>query len=120
MVEENNSGLDNFLAEGEVSSPQTSSALQTANRPKLKKIKRPKIRPMAGAPVAPQKIEPIETAKDEENSLQNTESFNEAEQNFTGTNLVTATDAQDLVRENEFNNSYILDNLPPDLDYNKL
>ena len=119
MVEENNS-LDSFLADGD-SAPapeKSASDIQPQNpqgftHPKLKKIKRPKIRPMSDVPPAPAKIEPTEQPVDETTHLTETTE----DEASLGTSLVTATDAQDLVRESDFNNSYVLDGLPPELDY---
>lgn len=118
MVEEDNN-LDSFLA-GVEDAPLTEnnpvSNAQPQNpqgfaHPKLKKIKRPKIRPMSDVPPAPARVSPAEEPTTED-VLETP-----AEENTLGTSLVTATDAQDLVRETDLSNSYVLDGLPPELDY---
>lgn len=119
MIDEDN-GLDSFLADvdGTQKTENPTSNVQPQNpqnfvHPKLKKIKRPKIRPMSDVPPAPTKVAPIEQPIEE--SPLSPEMNNE--ESSLGTSLVTATDAQDLVRESDFNNSYVLDGLPPELDY---
>lgn len=118
MVEEDNN-LDSFLKglddaptaeDSPVSNTQPQNP-QGFTHPKLKKIKRPKIHPTSDVPPAPAKVVPNEEPITEE-ALETP-----AEESALGTSLVTATDAQDLVRESDFNNSYVLDGLPPELDY---
>ena len=119
MAEEDN-GLDSFLA-GADDAPVAESSTPNAQlqnpqgftHPKLKKIKRPKIHPMSDVPKAPAKVEPVQQPVDEVQPLGDDNGM----ESTLGTNLVTATEAQDLVRESDFNDSYVLDGLPPELDY---
>ena len=92
-----------------------SSSTKPPARPKLKKIKRLKVRPMSDIPVAPQKANP-ETNSSEQSFVD--DDFNdEFSGNTQGTSLITATDAKDISQDDEFNNSYVLEGLPPELDY---
>lgn len=118
MVEEDNN-LDSFLNSMD-DAPMTEKSpvanvqpqnTQGFTHPKLKKIKRPKIRPMSDVPPAPAKVTPVEEPVLEEAPE------TPAVESALGTSLVTATEAQDLVRGDDFNNSYVLDGLPPELDY---
>lgn len=78
------------------------------NRPKLKKIKRPKIRPMPITDVATDNADVIQTANNVEKEPL------EVKDDVSSMSIVTANEAQNLVTND---NQYVLDNLPPDLDY---
>lgn len=102
----------------------TNTPEQAANvmqKPKLKKIKRPKIRPQPDIPQAPEKINvsdenlSIETAQ---NSFENLSEATEQTPS-TGTELMTATEAQNLAAEEAERNPYVLEGLPPDLDFSE-
>lgn len=136
---ENNDSLDNFITTN-----STESVIQPASapRPKLRKIKRPKIRPVADILQTPDKItpnvsQPMESsqtvADDNLQSLSDelSAAISSNEQNYTesvsetadsnvdkseSTNLITATEAQNAVSQEEYSNSYVLDSLPPELD----
>lgn len=121
-MEEQNSNLDNFLANGEsLNSQSVSSSPNVINRPKLKKIKRPKIRSTSDIPPAPQKVylEPEPSAKETStiNTVDNSIQQDDTSSSEKGTSLVTSTTAQALSMDTEPKNSYILENLPPELDY---
>ncbi len=122
--------LDNFLAgntENGTDMPMNnaiSGETPAALRPKLKKIKRAKVRPAIDIPPAPEKImpdvqEPAEqtvsmpavSAPVEDNPAENI-----AEDSSATTSLVTASEAQNLY-VSATQNSYVLDGLPPELDY---
>lgn len=135
--------LDSFLAGN---TPKDSIAenggvnQQTATpRPKLKKIKRAKIRPHIDIPQAPEKImpnvqetqehkgAPVISAPHEQldvsvsNVTATVEDIVEKESSeelntSSSTSLVTAAEVQNITT-NSTQNSYVLDGLPPELDY---
>lgn len=89
-------------------------------RPKLKKIKRPKIRPISDVPPAPEKkiIEESAVSSDEaQNNEPEVSAPAEDVRTSSQNSLVTSKDAQNLLNSNEVNNSYVLDGLPPELEY---
>jgi len=119
-----NNGLDSLITDTPATTPDFSSVNASSAsvpvRPKLKKIKRPKVRP-ANISVTPPKVESdmsVSNALSDLNSesTDNPESLEDMMQD-TGTSLVTATQAQELTQENERSNPYVLEGLPPDLDY---
>ena len=126
MVDDEN--LDGLLSEKVSGVAATLNGAEQGVRPKLKKIKRPKIRPMSEQPVAPEKVYPDST-KDENNSDNESSissSLNADEKNEfidasneVGKNLVTAREAQNLAANNSVgnNNPYVIEGLPPELDY---
>lgn len=108
---------------------------QAFARPKLRKIKRPKIRPMADIPPAPAKVMPEELNlsnslddllnqpsgipsenKAEETAILEEDVHEELRQTH---NLIRAVDAQNTatVSTAESTNPYVLDALPPELDF---
>lgn len=103
-------GLDNQISQN---TPQEGSA-----RPKLRKIKRPKVRTTPDVPQAPKKEEYVDNNLSIQNDEQNMsfEAPND-ETNTQSTDLITAVDANDIATGNEYNDQYILDGLPPELDY---
>ncbi len=106
--------LDNLLSNASVSADVSTenSSVQTSSdvtRPKLKKIKRPKIRPMPIMEASHNNITSEVPQKEVESSIIETQ-----EEEPKTTSIVTANDAQNLVTND---NQYIMDNLPPDLDY---
>lgn len=120
--------LDSFLASNTTdnrnlrsSAPNTPA---TVVRPKLKKIKRAKIRPAADIPQAPEKVMPeIQEslpAKTEDTLSETFESSatdsNVEEMAVPATSLVTAADAHNISTDTQ-QNPYVLDGLPPELDY---
>ncbi|MBO5038016.1 MAG: hypothetical protein J6C85_00965 [Alphaproteobacteria bacterium] len=140
---ENNDGLDSFITN---TSAESGSQQTSPSRPKLRKIKRPKIRPAADILQAPDKIMPdisqpeetrqtvpndnLQSLSEEFNTAVLSVSSNEEEQNkdiseglnpdadaLKSTELITATEAQNVVSQEEYNNPYVLDGLPPELDY---
>ena len=92
---------------------------QIPQRPKLKKIKRPKVRPQPDIPAAPEKVSvsdensPVTVA---DVAIENV--AQETEQASTGTELMTAVEAQNLATEGAERSPYVLEGLPPDLDFN--
>jgi len=135
MAEDNT--LDDFLAATKPNnvsgSEEAVSVSQVVARPKLKKIKRAKIRPSSDIPPAPQKVnsdeftssiavQPDNISSDESIKNENIFETSQAvenpitEEEIQNTSLVTAADAQNMTAlDNE--NSYALDELPPELDY---
>lgn len=145
---EDNDNLDSFFSNSMQESSDVSAnnveTSQVIQKPKLRKIKRAKIRPSAPLSPAPEKImpNPIETVSDvqtesitkEEAVLSQTTSvnkfsseanptvnedtltFEETAQPNIGTDLVTASDAQEMTTE-PLQDSYVLEGLPPELDY---
>lgn len=135
MAEDN--ALDDFLtgstSQG-LANNDTGQAIQQAPlRPKLKKIKRAKIRPALDFPSAPEKVvsdqdnvseikesQPLvsEDISDEKTLSEeiNVNANPQVEETLPQTSLVTAATAQNITTEN-VENSYILDELPPELDY---
>lgn len=106
--------LDSLLSQINNSTGDTAETLSAqippdVNRPKLKKIKRPKVRPM---PITDSSNDAINTPL----ASDNLESFSAPIQEnvSNNTSIVTASDAQDLITND---NQYIADSLPPDLDY---
>ena len=87
---------------------------ESAPRPKLKKIKRPKIRPMTDTPNAPQKVFSDDANNTSFSPINVSQSSAASE---TGTSLMTTADAQSVSREIAPENPYILEDLPPELDY---
>lgn len=121
-----NDSLDSFLASNtpdHVNSGSSSPSTATP-RPKLKKIKRAKVRPAADIPTAPEKIipemqEPIQPKGEDDLSETLESAVEEAHPEETtapATSLVTAADAHSI-SENNPQNPYVLDSLPPELDY---
>lgn len=115
--------LDSFINSVSENASQTNvdTIVQTTNRPKLRKIKRPKQRTTTDIPLAPQKIMPenidlgdLEVEKKQDEFL--TENSNEAYIQTKETSLVTAKDANDMASSLN-DNPYVLEALPPDLDY---
>jgi len=111
--------LDSLITKSEdISADNAEQVSQVVRRPKLKKIKRPKIRPQPDIPPAPEKIAVSDVVQPE---LTENDSFNDvsqgAEQSTTGMELMTAVEAQNLATEQTQSNPYVLEGLPPDLDY---
>ena len=108
-----NESLDKFIDNNMVGSSEN-----VVVKPKLRKIKRPKPKITVETPVPPQKVTPEEF----ENKFSNEDVFsNNMIENSNNvipneTSLVTMTDASEIV-SNEFENSYVLEGLPPELDY---
>ena len=105
--------LDNLLSNAnDTTDVSTENAPMPAtselNRPKLKKIKRPKIRPMPITDVATDNADVIQTVNNVEKEPL------EVKDDVSSMSIVTANEAQNLVTND---NQYVLDNLPPDLDY---
>jgi hypothetical protein len=114
--------LDQLLSnmEASVEAPSESAQPQDTpiiNRPKLKKIKRPKVRPM---PITDSKEEQIVNA---DNTTSSSVEFDKttpyegdrlADNNNASTAVITSSVAQDLINNDT---QYDLDSLPPDLDY---
>ena len=105
--------LDNLLSNAnDTTDVSTENAPMPAtselNRPKLKKIKRPKIRPMPITDVATDNADVIQTVNSVEKEPL------EVKDDVSSMSIVTANEAQNLVTND---NQYVLDNLPPDLDY---
>lgn len=97
-------------------SESTIASADHIQRPKLRKIKRPKIRPMQDAPQAPEKIVVPEAL-----SMPTSEDVSLANQHGTSTispqnSLVTSKEAQNILNQ-KVSDSYVLDGLPPELDY---
>ena len=114
-----NNMLDDFLADNK--NAEQIAQQNTAPRPKLKKIKRAKIRPAVDLPTPPEKVapEPQNTEHSEPDMAEaiSTQADGEVEgKSAVNTALMTNNDAQNLV-SNQQENSYILDGLPPELDY---
>lgn len=109
-----NESLDKFIDNNNM----VGGAENIVNRPKLRKIKRPKPKIAVETPVAPPKVNPEEI---ENKFSDNDVFFNNAIENNSGvipseTSLVTMTEASEIT-SNEYENSYVLEGLPPELDY---
>lgn len=95
----------------------SSPVANVENRPKLKKIKRPKIRPMPITNVLPEDTSVSGESLSEDNKSIDNQIYEgdrlekPADEN---TAIVTSSFAQDLVNNDA---QYNLDSLPPDLDY---
>jgi hypothetical protein len=121
--------LDSIIANLEQSftNSQTSEKLETNegivhNRPRLRKIKRPKIRPMNQEDVSVRPspvVSSDENVNDSSNLNSLTPSFSQQEtEEASKTSLITSDVAKDLtdtIKKSE--NPYILEGLPPELDY---
>ena len=111
-MEEDNT-LEQLLSNTDFSASQ--SAASNVPPRKLRKIKRPKIRPTTDLPEPPSKV-----ISEDENSIENLLSENVSdsesipEVTAKGNDLITTTEAQNANLENEQFSSYILDALPPD------
>lgn len=144
---EDNSDLDSFLTNsiqgGSDAATNNVNTSQPQFKPKLRKIKRAKIRPAAPITPIPEKImptvsesilasipeetinQPLEQSSDV-NFKDEKAAHNDDEQQVTtsdniltdaSTELVTASEAQEMTSES-YQDSYILEGLPPELDYN--
>lgn len=95
------------------------SSLQS--RPKLRKFKRPKIGQMPGAPVAPEKEAGVEEVNFVEAPLENSESVDisnvNSDQQESHNDLITSAEANEIAQAQSFENSYPLDDMPSELDY---
>lgn len=111
-----NNMLDDFLADNKNDGQSTlQNALPSEHRPKLKKIKRAKIRPAADLPDAPEKVAPnLQESTLTENSRDGKEEF--IENSSPATALMKAENIQDITNS-KTENSHILEGLPPELDY---
>lgn len=119
MEMEENQNLDG-LSQVDVSvQSQPNNGQSEVQRPRLKKIKRPKIRPISDVPPAPEKVivENNSINNVTEATLQNQSSSEDNVSNQSQNSLVTSKDAQNLINNNTSQQSYILDGLPPELDY---
>lgn len=115
--------LDSFLENNLQPASNTQfSNNETQQRPKLRKIKRAKPRVVPDIPQPPQK-----ESVDRESNKNEIDAFlsNEIEDNNieevssnTSTDLITATQANEITSDLEYENPYVLEGLPPDLDYN--
>lgn len=113
---EENQNLDNISQVDNDLHVQPSDAQSGIQRPKLKKIKRPKIRPISDVPPAPEKMiidDVVAADVSAEKSQQEQNVSDSGSQN----SLVTSKDAQALLNNDEKRQSYILESLPPELDY---
>ena len=100
---------DSVIISNSAQNSEFSSTGLGAPRPKLKKIKRLKIRPVSDTPVAPPKLSPDSSEK-----IDSVDDFADENQ---GTDLITINEAKTVSQENDFENSYVLEDLPPELDY---
>ena len=119
--------LDSFMSTSKAE--QRSSvepSVQEMQRPKLKKIKRPKIRPQPDISPAPKKV----IGDDDVSSFLKTDAAaNETNLNIQeeksqdslsiGTELMTSIDAQNVAREEVLQNPYVFGGLPPELDFDE-
>lgn len=114
MVDDIN--LDSLItasnSEGEMA-PMQDIPHQNIQRPKLKKIKRPKIRPQPDIPQAPAKIEV------QPEDIEQSDSTADGLETEKSTALVTAKDINNIVDEEVQRGSYVLEGLPPDLDFDE-
>lgn len=106
-MDENNS-LDQLVTE-----PQK-DAQDVFNRPRLRKIKRPKIRPAPDLPSAPQKVFEEEQEATMDIPADSSEADSVSNDTNSGTDLVAAKDIHELLQERQTPNPYIVDSLPPD------
>lgn len=111
--------LDKFTYENKTTSSSLYSSTTSGEivRPKLRKIKRPKIRIAPDTPPAPKKFTPEGIDNTEDILVEAPQEKADDVIKETNTNLITALEANDLVSNNEFENSYVLEGLPPELDY---
>ena len=114
---DSNDGLDNFVTEQ--SGGMASSTNPMINRPRLKKIKRPKIRPSSDLPPSPAKVFAQNLEKTDVSSVSDEVNESVAEDN-SGTDLMTPKDINVLLQERQKPNPYILDSLPPDFSNNDM
>lgn len=98
--------LDNFVSN---TTNQSTPMGDGVVRPKLRKIKRPKVKVVNSMPQAPKKENPI-PEHDEEIVL-------EKNDEQIGTSLVTAIEAQELALEKEAESQYAFNNNSPELNY---
>lgn len=110
-----NESLDKFIDNNNNS---LNSGEDVVIKPKLRKIKRPKPKIAPTSPVAPQKVTPeeIQSYTSKEDDINYSSSLNNEEPSQNQTSLVTMSDASEIA-PNEYDNSYILEGLPPELDY---
>ncbi|MCM1323649.1 MAG: hypothetical protein NC218_05765 [Acetobacter sp.] len=120
--------LDNFLMDNAQNTQVAGEEQAKAPRPKLKKIKRAKIRPTVDIPPAPEKVSPEITedsstvSVEMHNTLESpieekgTQPSSDTEENAAATSLITTTEVQNISATSA-NNPYVLDGLPPELDY---
>lgn len=118
---EDNENLDNLITNSSDSlqSPNISKEFNE-NRPRLRKIKRPKIRPISDVPQPPRKE--VDIALDQNDVQPISDGVDSgvdvvSDETSSRTDLITSKDALDLTTEKDFRNSYVLEGLPPELDY---
>lgn len=112
-MEENNS-LDQLVNEQSIDS-QT-----PVNRPRLRKIKRPKIRPSSDTLTPPEKVFDNKS-KEDLLTISNDEEVKPVENSVSqGTDLITSRDVQDIINERQAPNPYVLESLPPDFSTDEI
>ena len=111
--------LDNFLSNTSVEEKTpTQETGGLPQRPKLRKIKRPKQRVTADIPQAPQKenfVEVSDSSEIENVNLSTSES--QSDYSTQSTDLITSSEANNVTANNVYDSQYVLDGLPPELDY---
>lgn len=93
-----------------------------STRPRLRKIKRPKPKPAGDLLQTPQKIIPQQPLSDDSSFVSApidnpTSDLSEREKKNQGTELITSSEIRDIADERKQGNPYILEALPPELDY---
>jgi len=107
-MDENNS-LDQMITEQRVDTQPD------INRPRLRKIKRPKIRPSNDLPVAPDKVSTEDFSS--QSSVTDSSRLEETTSDISSaTDLIAPRDVSELLQERQKSNPYVLEALPPDFD----
>ncbi len=107
-----NNSLDSFVDNGLKNTQNTSE--QNTPRPKLRKIKRPKIRVVPDVPQSPEKIMPEETKQALEVNV-NDEAIENLDSQSESNSIVSINDIEPTPQMN-YNTQYELGALPPDYD----
>lgn len=122
---EDSESLDSFIsATSNVSAPEESAVTpaQISGQPKLRKIKRAKIRPQMVAPEVPQKIESISTISSENQTEENMDILASSTENQSPsideqvTDLVKYSQTQNITEEIQ-PNSHVFGELPSEFEY---
>lgn len=114
--------LDSFLEENIQNISQPQNNLSSTNgdstpRPKLRKIKRAKPRIVPDIPQAPQKEDNLNFNQEFQNDDFNSAINDSSIEPVQSTDLITSSEANEIVSEFENDNPYVLEGLSPDLDY---
>lgn len=110
-----NTSLDQLITEPHA------GAQPIENRPRLKKIKRPKVRPTNNLPPAPEKVFVEENSRAQSDlSDFSSDSENIIDEETSATDLIAPKNVNKILQERQNPNPYILDSLPPDFATDEL